>query len=123
MRFHPHVQQRIQILRFRIIHGENDNIIPVERTWLLGRAIAISFDQIESGAESAWIVLRTSHIRSFRTGSTAYIELLVKSYEAHRIALHSSYQSSVLSDDDSVESPTVKQAGQEVLPEPILRFE
>jgi hypothetical protein len=108
---------------FLIIHGENDNVVPVEHARLFIRASGANFDQIESGEKSVWMVLGTGHNASFRTEATAYIERFVKFYEAHLGASRSSYQSSVLSDDDSVESPTVKQAGQEVLPEPILRFQ
>jgi uncharacterized protein len=93
-----------------IIHGENDNVVPVEHARLLGRAIGASFDQIESGEESVWIVPGAGHTGSFRTEPTAYVERLVKFYEAHLSAPHSSNQSSNLDDDDSTEaeSPTLK---------------
>ena len=50
----------------------------------------------------------TGHNASLRTEATPYIERLVKFYEAHLGASRSSYQSSVLDGDDSVEkeSPT-----------------
>ena len=71
-----------------IIHGENDNVVPVEHARLLGRAIGASFDQIESGEESVWIVPGAGHTGSFRTEPAAYIERLVKFYEAHLGAPH-----------------------------------
>jgi hypothetical protein len=80
----------------------------VEHARLFIRASGANFDQIESGEKSVWMVLGTGHNASFRTEATAYIERFVKFYEAHLGASRSSYQSSVLDGDDSVEkeSPT-----------------
>jgi len=66
-----------------VIHGEDDQVIPVEHARLLGRAIGASFDEIEDNAETVWIVPGAGHTGSFRTQPKAYVEKLVKFYEAH----------------------------------------
>jgi len=71
-----------------VIHGEDDAVIPVERARLLGRAIGASFDEIEDGEETVWIVEGADHTGAFRTEPKAYIEKLVKFYEAHHDAPH-----------------------------------
>jgi hypothetical protein len=76
-----------------VIHGEDDEVIPVEHARLLGRAIGASFDEIESGEETVWIVPGAGHTGSFRTQPKLYIEKLVKFYEAHLGAPHNSHLS------------------------------
>ncbi len=76
-----------------VIHGEDDAVIPVEHARLLGRAIGASFDEIEGGEETVWIVPGAGHTGSFRTQPKLYIEKLVKFYEAHLGAPHISHQS------------------------------
>ncbi|MDP7262315.1 MAG: alpha/beta fold hydrolase [Dehalococcoidia bacterium] len=66
-----------------VIHGEEDAVVPVEHARLLGRAIGASFDEMESGEETVWIVPGAGHTGSFRTQPKAYIEKLVKFFEAH----------------------------------------
>lgn len=89
-----------------VIHGEQDSVIPVEHARLLGRAIGASFGEIEGGDETVWIVPSAGHNESFKTNPKAYIEKLVKFYEAHLGAPHSSHlpdtsaDSSELSGDD-----------------------
>jgi dipeptidyl aminopeptidase/acylaminoacyl peptidase len=79
-----------------VIHGEDDAVIPVEHARLLGRAIGASFDEIEDGEETVWIVEGAGHTGAFRTEPKAYIEKLVKFYEAHLGAPHESHIPSVL---------------------------
>ncbi len=74
-----------------VIHGEDDTVIPVEHARLLGRAIGASFDEIEGGEETVWIVPGAGHTGAFRTEPKAYIEKLVKFYEAHLGAPHVSH--------------------------------
>jgi dipeptidyl aminopeptidase/acylaminoacyl peptidase len=86
-----------------VIHGEDDAIVPVEHARLLGRAIGASFDEIEGGEETVWIVPNAGHTGSFRTEPKAYIERLVKFYEAHLGAPRSSHLSSTTAADDYVD--------------------
>jgi hypothetical protein len=74
-----------------VIHGEDDTVIPVEHARLLGRAIGASFDEIETGEETVWIVPGAGHTGAFRTQPDAYIKRLVKFYEAHLGAPHKSH--------------------------------
>jgi pimeloyl-ACP methyl ester carboxylesterase len=74
-----------------VIHGEDDTVIPVEHARLLGRAIGASFDEIEDGEETVWIVPGAGHTGAFRTQPKTYIERLVKFYEAHLSTPHSSH--------------------------------
>jgi uncharacterized protein len=74
-----------------VIHGEDDRVIPVEHARLLGRAIGASFDEIEGGEETVWIVPGAGHTGAFRTDPKTYIEKLVKFYEAHLGAPHNSH--------------------------------
>ncbi len=74
-----------------VIHGEDDTVIPVEHARLLGRAIGASFDEIEGGEETVWIVPGAGHTGSFRVQPKAYIEKLVKFYGAHLGAPRSSH--------------------------------
>ena len=74
-----------------VIHGEDDAVIPVEHARLLGRAIGASFDDMEGNDETVWIVPGAGHTGSFRTQPKVYIEKLVKFYEAHLGAPHSSH--------------------------------
>ncbi len=73
-----------------VIHGEDDAVIPVEHARLLGRAIGASFDDIEVGAETVWIVPGAGHTGAFKAQPETYIEKLVKFYEAHLDAPHRS---------------------------------
>ena len=66
-----------------IIHGEEDSEVPVEHARLLGRAIGASFDEIEMGQESVWIVPDAGHTGAFRTQPNTYIQKIVKFFEAH----------------------------------------
>ncbi len=94
-----------------VIHGEEDAVVPVEHARLLGRAIGASFDEIEGGEETVWIVPGAGHTGSFRTQPQTYIQKLVKFYEAHLGAPHSSHLSSIAPADDSMdsESPATSQ--------------
>ena len=74
-----------------VIHGEEDTVIPVDHARLLGRAIGASFDEIEGGEETVWIVEGAGHTGAFRTEPKVYIEKLVKFYEAHLGAPHESH--------------------------------
>ena len=74
-----------------VIHGEDDAVVPVEHARLLSRAIGASFDEIESDAATVWIVPGAGHTGAFRTEPKAYIEKLVKFYEAHLGAPHNSH--------------------------------
>jgi dipeptidyl aminopeptidase/acylaminoacyl peptidase len=76
-----------------VIHGEDDSVIPVEHARLLGRAIGASCDEIDDGNESVWIVPEAGHTGAFRTQPKAYITRLVKFYETHLGAPHSSNRS------------------------------
>ena len=71
-----------------VIHGEDDTVIPVEHARLLGRAIGASFDEIDEGHETVWIVPGAGHTGAFRTEPRAYIQKLVKFFEAHLSAPH-----------------------------------
>jgi len=84
-----------------VIHGEDDAVVPVEHARLLGRAIGASFDEIEGGKETVWIVPGAGHTGSFRTQPKQYIERLVKFYEAHLGAPHSSHLSPAETPDGS----------------------
>ncbi|MCI0804600.1 MAG: alpha/beta fold hydrolase, partial [Chloroflexi bacterium] len=57
-----------------VIHGEEDGVIPVEHARLLGRAIGASFDEIEAGEETVWIVPGAGHTGAFRTQPKTYID-------------------------------------------------
>ena len=74
-----------------VIHGEDDAVIPVEHARLLGRAIGASFGEIDGSDETIWIVPGAGHTGSFKTEPKAYIKKLVKFYEAHLGAPHSSH--------------------------------
>jgi dipeptidyl aminopeptidase/acylaminoacyl peptidase len=50
-----------------VIHGEDDDVIPVEHARLLGRAVGASFDEIDTGEETVWIVPGAGHTGAFRT--------------------------------------------------------
>jgi dipeptidyl aminopeptidase/acylaminoacyl peptidase len=76
-----------------VIHGEDDEVIPVEHARLLGRAIGASFDEIETGEETVWIVPGAGHTGAFRTDPDAYIKRLIKFYEAHLGAPRKSHAS------------------------------
>ncbi len=78
-----------------IIHGEEDSEVPVEHARLLGRAIGASFDEIETGQESVWMVQDAGHTGAFRTQPKAYIEKIVKFFEAHLGAPRNSNSSTV----------------------------
>lgn len=78
-----------------IIHGEEDSEVPVEHARLLGRAIGASFDEIEMGQESVWMVPDAGHTGAFRTQPNAYIEKIVKFFEAHLGAPRNSNSSTV----------------------------
>jgi dipeptidyl aminopeptidase/acylaminoacyl peptidase len=74
-----------------VIHGEEDAVIPVEHARLLGRAIGASFDEIEGGQETVWVVPGAGHTGAFRTDPNTYIEKLVNFYGAHLGAPHKSH--------------------------------
>ena len=78
-----------------IIHGEEDSEVPVEHARLLGRAIGASFDEIEMGQESVWMVPDAGHTGAFRTQPKAYIEKIVKFFELHLGAPRNSNSSTV----------------------------
>tara|TARA_B100000700_G_C15055334_1_gene862508 strand:+ start:236 stop:1222 length:987 start_codon:yes stop_codon:yes gene_type:complete len=82
-----------------IIHGEEDPKVPVEHARLLGRAIGASFDEIELGKESIWIVPRAGHTGAFRTEPDTYIEKLVRFYEEHLVASRNHNSSNYNSND------------------------
>ena len=78
-----------------IIHGEEDSEVPVEHARLLGRAIGASFDEIEMGQGSVWMVPDAGHTGAFRTQPKAYIEKIVKFFELHLGAPRNSNSSTV----------------------------
>jgi dipeptidyl aminopeptidase/acylaminoacyl peptidase len=89
-----------------VIHGEDDTVVPVEHARVLGRALGASFDDIEGGNETVWIVPRAGHTGSFRTQPKAYIEKLVKFYEAHLGAPHNSHLSVTDDSGNPEDQPT-----------------
>lgn len=66
-----------------VIHGEEDGVIPVEHARLLGRAIGASFDEIEAGEETVWIVPGAGHTGAFRTQPKTYIAKVARFFEKH----------------------------------------
>ncbi|MCI0851548.1 MAG: alpha/beta fold hydrolase [Chloroflexi bacterium] len=66
-----------------VIHGEEDGVIPVEHARLLGRAIGASFDEIEAGEETVWIVPGAGHTGAFRTQPKTYIDKVARFFEKH----------------------------------------
>lgn len=66
-----------------VIHGEEDGVVPVEHARLLGRAIGASFDEIEAGEETVWIVPGADHTGAFRTQPETYIDKVAKFFEKH----------------------------------------
>ena len=66
-----------------VIHGEEDGVIPVEHARLLGRAIGASFDEIEAGEETVWIVPGAGHTGAFRTQPKTYIDKVASFFEKH----------------------------------------
>ncbi len=66
-----------------IIHGEEDGVIPVEHARLLGRAAGASFDEIEVGEETVWIVPGAGHTGAFRTQPEIYTEKVARFFEKH----------------------------------------
>ncbi|MBN4064460.1 alpha/beta fold hydrolase [Dehalococcoides mccartyi] len=84
-----------------VIHGEDDTVIPVEHARLLGRAIGASFDEIEGGQETVWIVPNAGHTGAFRTQPKTYIEKLVKFYEAHLGAPRNSHIAAIADSEES----------------------
>gem|GEM_PF-2301723 len=59
----------------------------------MGRAVGASFDEIDTGEETVWIVPGAGHTGAFRTQPDAYVEKLIKFYEAHQGAPHNSHAS------------------------------
>jgi len=90
-----------------VIHGEEDTVIPVEHARLLGRAVGASFDEIETGQETVWIVPGAGHTGAFRTEPVAYINKLVKFYEANLGAPHKSHSLPAQS-SDAPETPEAR---------------
>lgn len=90
-----------------VIHGEEDTVIPVEHARLLGRAIGASFDEIETGQETVWIVPGAGHTGAFRTEPAAYINKLVKFYETNLGAPHKSHSLPAHS-SDAPETPEAR---------------
>ena len=66
-----------------VIHGEEDGVIPVEHARLLGRAIGASFDEIEAGEETVWIVPGAGHTGAFRTQPKTYIDKVARIFDKH----------------------------------------
>ena len=66
-----------------VIHGEEDGVIPVEHARLLGRAIGASFDEIEAGEETVWIVPGAGHTGAVRTQPKTYIDKVARFFEKH----------------------------------------
>lgn len=66
-----------------VIHGENDTVYSPEHARLLGRALGASFDEIEGGEQTVWIVPGAGHTGAFRTQPKAYIDKVASFFEAH----------------------------------------
>ena len=66
-----------------VIHGDEDGVIPVAHARLLGRAIGASFDEIEAGEETVWIVPGAGHTGAFRTQPKTYIDKVARFFEKH----------------------------------------
>ena len=66
-----------------IIHGEDDLLISVDHARRLGRAIGASFDEIENGKETVWIVPDAGHMEAFRAQPETYVQNVIKFFDAH----------------------------------------
>lgn len=66
-----------------VIHGSEDGVVPVEHARLLGRAIGASFDEIETGEESVWIVPGAGHSGAYKTQPKTYIDKVTAFFERH----------------------------------------
>ena len=66
-----------------VVHGEEDVVTPVEHARLLGRALGASFNEIEAGEETVWIVPGAGHTGAFKSQPQVYIERVAGFFEKH----------------------------------------
>jgi len=66
-----------------IIHGEDDLLISADHARRLGRAIGASFDEIDNGKETVWIVPGAGHMEAFRTQPETYLRNVINFFNTH----------------------------------------
>ena len=66
-----------------IIHGENDVLISPDHARRLGRAVGASFDEIDNGKETVWIVPGAGHMEAFKTQPETYARNVINFFTNH----------------------------------------
>jgi len=66
-----------------IIHGEEDVLISADHARRLGRAVGASFEEIDNGKETVWIVPGAGHMEAFRTQPETYVRNVTNFFNTH----------------------------------------
>ena len=66
-----------------IIHGEDDVLISPDHARRLGRAVGASFDEIDNGKETVWIVPGAGHMEAFKTQPETYARNVINFFTNH----------------------------------------